>query len=166
MGVELCKKMILRLWSGTVLVSLLFPTVASFLVPNQGSSCLLYRQNVKMEMAGNNNNNNGVTGSFFNPVPPPNDDNKDGTAKDSKKEEINDVFDFDQSMAELMRNRNKKSRASTPSTLGGVPTAKATGKTLHNNMCCNNKKFILPMIIRTIFFVLVCFQLTHQYTLH
>lgn len=77
-----------------------------------------------MEMAGNND---GVAGSFFNPVPPPNDDGDDNDAKDSKKEEINDVFDFDQSVTELMRNRNKKSRASTPSTLGGVPTAKATG---------------------------------------
>lgn len=113
--------MISRLWSWAVLVSLLFPTVASFLVSNK-DSCLFYRD-VKMEMAGNND---GVAGSFFNPVPPPDDDDND--AKDSKKEEINDVFDFDQSVAELMRNRNKKSRASTPSTLGGVPTAKATGK--------------------------------------
>eukprot|EP00560_Eucampia_antarctica_P009865 CAMPEP_0197824382 /NCGR_PEP_ID=MMETSP1437-20131217/1637_1 /TAXON_ID=49252 ORGANISM="Eucampia antarctica, Strain CCMP1452" /NCGR_SAMPLE_ID=MMETSP1437 /ASSEMBLY_ACC=CAM_ASM_001096 /LENGTH=218 /DNA_ID=CAMNT_0043423985 /DNA_START=173 /DNA_END=829 /DNA_ORIENTATION=+ len=69
-----------------------------------------------------------VAGSFFNPVPPPGDDNNG--KEDSKiqpEAEVDEVFDFDRGVAELMKKRNSKPIASTPSTLGGVPTANATG---------------------------------------
>jgi len=80
----------------------------------------------------------GVAGSFFNSVPPPGDDDNNGDKEKntdditsappaSSKEEINEAFDFDSGVAELMKKRSSKPLASAPSTLGGIPTAKATG---------------------------------------
>eukprot|EP00551_Chaetoceros_affinis_P003043 CAMPEP_0203658050 /NCGR_PEP_ID=MMETSP0088-20131115/47139_1 /ASSEMBLY_ACC=CAM_ASM_001087 /TAXON_ID=426623 /ORGANISM="Chaetoceros affinis, Strain CCMP159" /LENGTH=228 /DNA_ID=CAMNT_0050519615 /DNA_START=456 /DNA_END=1139 /DNA_ORIENTATION=- len=78
-----------------------------------------------------------VSGSFFNQVP--NDKSNDGNGNvngnDESSNETNNSGDdasaaldpFEASMAELMRKRNKKPLASKPSTLGGVPTSKATG---------------------------------------
>mmetsp|Transcript_14511 Transcript_14511/g.31450 ORF Transcript_14511/g.31450 Transcript_14511/m.31450 type:complete len:287 (+) Transcript_14511:118-978(+) len=90
-----------------------------------------------------------IAGSFFNPVPgDPSGSDDEGDAKENKSEtpaeapienksttaagqggsdEVDDAFDFDQSMAKLMARRNKKPLAATPSTIGGVPTSKATG---------------------------------------
>mmetsp|Transcript_33482 Transcript_33482/g.49034 ORF Transcript_33482/g.49034 Transcript_33482/m.49034 type:complete len:251 (-) Transcript_33482:29-781(-) len=62
----------------------------------------------------------GVTGSFFNPVPEKDDDdNKEGGEKEGD--------DIDRSISELMKQRKATPRAKSPSTLGGVPTSKATG---------------------------------------
>lgn len=88
-----------------------------------------------------------LAGSFFNQVP------EDSTSSDagadagagadasaaeessaaapaqpeSKTDKTDDPFDFDQSVAKLMARRSKKPLAATPSTIGGVPTAKASG---------------------------------------
>ena len=83
------------------------------------------------------NMSNNVSGSFFNPVPENNDDKKKEAAAtgdsnegtETKAAASSDNADpFEASMAELMRSRNKKPLASKPSTLGGIPTSKATGK--------------------------------------
>lgn len=84
-----------------------------------------------------------MAGSFFNPVP------EDGSPAAAPSEEsasasadaaadagggggdddgaAQQLDEFDQSLAELMRRRKAKPRASQPSTIGGVPTSKATG---------------------------------------
>lgn len=59
-------------------------------------------------------------GSFFHQVP---DDNE---SNDEAKGE-NPPVDFDGAVSELLRSRKKAPRASEPSTIKGVPTAKATG---------------------------------------
>ena len=103
-------------------------SVVGFMVPTQQQP----QRSGQLAMA------DGIAGSFFNPVPPPSDDNNnddqnnpnnkdDQNNPNNKDEEINEIFDFDSSVAELMKARTKKSRASSPSTIGGVPSAKATG---------------------------------------
>jgi putative lipoic acid-binding regulatory protein len=56
-------------------------------------------------------------GSFFHQVPDDADKNDDDKAP----------ADVDDAFSELLRQRNKPLKASTPSTIDGVPTAKATG---------------------------------------
>jgi hypothetical protein len=56
-------------------------------------------------------------GSFFNPVPDDDESQKD-----------DESLDIDEQVTELLRNRKKPAMASQPSTINGVPTAKATGK--------------------------------------
>lgn len=82
------------------------------------------------------NMSNNVSGSFFNPVPENNDDKKKEAAATGDSDEgtetkaaasSDNADPFEASMAELMRSRNKKPLASKPSTLGGIPTSKATG---------------------------------------
>jgi|AntRauTorckE5430_2_1112549.scaffolds.fasta_scaffold15171_2 hypothetical protein len=76
------------------------------------------------------------SGSFFNQVPADddnkdkddNDDDNDDKETSSPAESLQDPFD--QSIEQLMKNRRSKPLASSPSTLGGVPTSKATGKPL------------------------------------
>ena len=58
-------------------------------------------------------------GSFFHKVP------DEGERPNPTSQPINDIND---EVAELLRKRRKPPRASRPSTIGGVPTAKATGK--------------------------------------
>ena len=86
-------------------------------------------------------------GSFFNQVPPESDDDNDNDndndddddnddANNAKSSSINSEASepltekdpFDQSIEQLMKNRRSKPRASNPSTIGGIPTSKATGK--------------------------------------
>lgn len=71
------------------------------------------------------------TGSFFNPVPDdgPDDEKKDGASSNSAAP----VDPFEKSIEDLISNRNRKPIASEPSTLGGIPTAKATGMSVQ--MC-------------------------------
>jgi len=71
------------------------------------------------------------SGSFFNQVPA-DDDNKDKDDHDDDDKETSSPAEslqdpFDQSIEQLMKNRRSKPLASSPSTLGGVPTSKATG---------------------------------------
>jgi len=76
-----------------------------------------------------------VTGSFFNPVPEKGDDSDGDNGKEEEGEE-GDVMD--RSIADLMRSRRAKPRASNPSTVGGVPTSKATGTLRLTDNNCNN----------------------------
>ena len=78
-------------------------------------------------------------GSFFNPVPSDDDKNNDDANKKSekKKEDPKDTstsasLDIDDQLVNLLRQRNQPSRASTPSTINGVPTAKASGERFAN----------------------------------
>jgi len=66
------------------------------------------------------------TGSFFNRVPDkgPDDDNE---KKGADANGAAPADPFQKSIEELMRARNTKPIAAEPSTIGGVPTAKATG---------------------------------------
>mmetsp|Transcript_25037 Transcript_25037/g.33196 ORF Transcript_25037/g.33196 Transcript_25037/m.33196 type:complete len:135 (+) Transcript_25037:123-527(+) len=77
----------------------------------------------------------GVAGSFFNPVPEKDDDDN----KEGGEEEGDDI---DRSISELMKQRKATPRAKSPSTLGGVPTSKATGTysstVVLNDNNCNN----------------------------
>lgn len=57
-------------------------------------------------------------GSFFHQVPD-DDDTKNGE---------NEAADVDEAFSELLRQRRKPSIATTPSTIKGVPTSKATGR--------------------------------------
>ncbi len=81
-----------------------------------------------LKMASDN-----VSGSFFNRVPDSNDDNNNDDASqnpnDSRSSDVTNtnIDPFEASMTELMRKRSKKPLASKPSTLGGIPTSKATG---------------------------------------
>jgi putative lipoic acid-binding regulatory protein len=93
-----------------------------------------------LRMAGDDNDDGKLAGSFFNQVPeepsssgansdadaPAAADNPPPAQPESKATS-DDPFDFDQSVAKLMARRNKKPLAATPSTIGGVPTAKASG---------------------------------------
>lgn len=80
------------------------------------------------------------SGSFFNQVPANDNNDNNGQGKDKvdtseDKEEpspsASSQDPFDQSIEQLMKSRRSKPLASSPSTLGGVPTSKATefGKT-------------------------------------
>jgi hypothetical protein len=62
------------------------------------------------------------TGSFFNKVPDNNGNNDGGGEGGTPPKDP-----FEKSIEELIRSRNSKPLASNPSTVGGVPTAKATG---------------------------------------
>ena len=78
-------------------------------------------QNSQLHMAPD-----GPAGSFFHQVP--NDDNNDDDGKNEMKEDPpKEATDFDDAVSELLRQRRKPPRASRPSTINGVPTAKATG---------------------------------------
>ena len=63
-------------------------------------------------------------GSFFHQVPD-DDDNEESNEKSSSSE--SSVPNIDDAFSELLRQRKKPSRASKPSTINGVPTARATG---------------------------------------
>ena len=99
-----------------------------------------------LHMANDDNDDGKLAGSFFNQVPEdPTSSDADagagagagaGAAEESSatapaqpesKAKADDPFDFDQSVAKLMARRSKKPLAATPSTIGGVPTAKASG---------------------------------------
>jgi hypothetical protein len=80
-----------------------------------------------------------VSGSFFNPVPENNDDKNndddsskkgitDGEKADGSTDASANIDSFDASLANSMNKRKKKPLASTPSTIKGIPTSKATGK--------------------------------------
>jgi hypothetical protein len=60
-------------------------------------------------------------GSFFHQVPDDDDKEKKGETPPP---------DFDGAISELIRQRRKPPRASKPSTINGVPTAKATGTSI------------------------------------
>jgi hypothetical protein len=83
-------------------------------------------------------------GSFFNPVPQddgtnPNDEEEEvvnqespapspeATQSDDDADDTGDMDTFDLSVADLLRKRRAKPIASEPSTIGGVPTSKASG---------------------------------------
>lgn len=61
----------------------------------------------------------GPAGSFFHKVP---DESERDNTSPQNFDDINDE------VKELLRQRRKPPRASNPSTIGGVPTAKATGE--------------------------------------
>mmetsp|Transcript_10790 Transcript_10790/g.30324 ORF Transcript_10790/g.30324 Transcript_10790/m.30324 type:complete len:291 (+) Transcript_10790:119-991(+) len=98
---------------------------------------------VMLKMAGDEDEDGKLAGSFFNQVPkespssgadasasaaePPAAAADPAPAQPETKGKSDDPFDFDQSVAKLMARRNKKPLAATPSTIGGVPTAKASG---------------------------------------
>ncbi len=58
-------------------------------------------------------------GSFFHKVP------DEGERDDATSQTFDDI---DNEVTELLKQRRKPPRASKPSTIGGVPTAKATGE--------------------------------------
>ena len=60
-------------------------------------------------------------GSFFHKVPEEGERNTGNVTPQQQFEDINDE------VTELLRQRRKPPRASKPSTIGGVPTSKATG---------------------------------------
>lgn len=63
-------------------------------------------------------NAQGPAGSFFHKVPEGEDD----------EEAENSSSDLDDGLSEILRQRKKPPLASNPSTIKGVPTSKATGK--------------------------------------
>lgn len=67
--------------------------------------------------SNDNDDGNNVSGSFFNQVPAP---------SESEPKESKDAS-FDDDLTDLLRRRKSKPLAKTPSTLGGIPTSKATG---------------------------------------
>ena len=67
------------------------------------------------------------SGSFFNPVPENNDNDEKSDETPSPSPSSDKSDDFDVEMTELLRQRRKPSKASRPSTINGVPTAKASG---------------------------------------
>ena len=102
-----------------------------------------HASSVTLKMAGDEDEDGKLAGSFFNQVPeasstssgagassgaePPAAEADPVPAQPETKAKSDDPFDFDQSVAKLMARRNKKPLAATPSTIGGVPTAKASG---------------------------------------
>ena len=102
----------------TIALALLLLGSSNAFAPN--SYTLTARQLIITNMASDK-----PAGSFFNQVPSDdnNDDKKgeDDSERDAKKDK------FDESFERLMANRKSKPRANSPSTLGGVPTALATG---------------------------------------
>lgn len=98
-----------------------------------------------LSMSGNGNGNDKVPGSFFNRVPDKDDnDNDDGS--NQKKEEVAkpkaDVAgSFDQSISDLMKKRNEKPLAASPSTIGGKPT-KGFGKASAPAKSSKKKEYI------------------------
>ena len=96
------------------------------------------------------------SGSFFNQVPENSDDDKEeGNDDASAAAPI-------ESIEELIKIRNTKPLASNPSTLGGIPTEKATG-----GLCCDiNNLWIMEIemewnrrIIRKMWSYLLTFSL-------
>ena len=75
---------------------------------------------------------NKINGSFFNKIPEKDDnDNDDGN---QNIETSTETDQFEEDFQKLVKNRNKKPLASSPSTIGGKPTSKATGNNLsHSN---------------------------------
>jgi len=72
------------------------------------------------------------SGSFFNQVPDKGED--DDASNDDNQQQQDPPAEaavpqdpFEASLAQLMQSRNSESRASEPSTVGGIPTSKATG---------------------------------------
>jgi hypothetical protein len=108
----------------TALLSFLLLGSSNAFSPNPNISPLLNKKQLLTSMSAER-----PTGSFFNQVPDKGDDgNQDGDQNqggDSNGAAPKDPFE--KSMEDLIRNRNTKPIASSPSTLGGVPTAKATG---------------------------------------
>ena len=68
-------------------------------------------------------------GSFFNPVPNDDDDEEEEEDKVENEDSKETPKDIDDQIVELLRQRRKPSHASRPSTIGGVPTSKASGTT-------------------------------------
>lgn len=66
-----------------------------------------------------------LSGSFFNPVPINKPQNPPNLNEDVSAPMSSDSFE--ESVNDLLRRRKSKPRASKPSTIGGVPTSKATG---------------------------------------
>ena len=82
-----------------------------------------------------NDTNDKLSGSFFNPVPankpqdPPTTNLNENPSSSSTSSSTPMSSDsFEESVSDLLRRRKSKPRASKPSTIGGVPTSKATGK--------------------------------------
>lgn len=79
-----------------------------------------------------------IAGSFFNAVPESNssddDDNNEVTQNEVQASESQtqlpdiNADPFDQSIANLIQQRSSKPLAAAESTLGGIPTSKATGE--------------------------------------
>eukprot|EP00591_Stephanopyxis_turris_P005830 CAMPEP_0195515186 /NCGR_PEP_ID=MMETSP0794_2-20130614/6346_1 /TAXON_ID=515487 /ORGANISM="Stephanopyxis turris, Strain CCMP 815" /LENGTH=225 /DNA_ID=CAMNT_0040643577 /DNA_START=238 /DNA_END=915 /DNA_ORIENTATION=- len=80
-----------------------------------------------------------VTGSFFHAIPEDDADSDDKNSGEkvaseqqqpserNQKEEEKSEDEFQRSLNQILEKRRSKPRAASPSTLGGVPTAKATG---------------------------------------
>lgn len=75
----------------------------------------------------------GPAGSFFHQVP---DESDNG--EDPEKEAQN----IDDQVAELLRQRRKPPKASKPSTINGLPTQEATGKS-HMEQALNSIPFLV-----------------------
>lgn len=101
---------------------------------------------------------NKPSGSFFNKVPDNqggNDNDKNNDAKDDNNDNSisssssNDIYSnetneasllskedpIEQSLQQLIKSRNSKPRASSPSTMGGIPTSKVKGKCIKCIRC-------------------------------
>lgn len=114
--------------SGLILIAA--HQVASFIIP------AVSRSDQRLSMTPPD----GPAGSFFNRVPPPSDDDNENENEASKKSqdtqnnnqeeqsvEQTAPDNLDDEVSQLLRNRKKPTKASQPSTINGVPTAKATG---------------------------------------
>ena len=115
---------------------------AGSMATRTGTAAIPQRHDVvsSLHMAGDDDNDDGkLAGSFFNQVPEDPTSSDAGAnasaegpsaaapAQPESKAKSDDPFDFDQSVAKLMARRSKKPLAATPSTIGGVPTSKASG---------------------------------------
>mmetsp|Transcript_21126 Transcript_21126/g.29600 ORF Transcript_21126/g.29600 Transcript_21126/m.29600 type:complete len:267 (-) Transcript_21126:239-1039(-) len=69
----------------------------------------------------------GISGSFFNPVPENDKEGEKNQPPQPPQEQRSEENSFEEDLMNLMRQRKARPRASQPSTLGGVPTSKATG---------------------------------------
>ena len=121
-------------------------SVSAFSGASAGSLVQQKHVVTSLHMANDDNDDGKLAGSFFNQVPEdPTSSNAGASAgadadvsaaeessaavpaQPESKANADDPFDFDQSVAKLMARRSKKPLAATPSTIGGVPTAKASG---------------------------------------
>ena len=170
-----------RLLSSSVLMMMMLVTTTNgFTSPHQGSMTARRRQPPRSPRSQHLQTLQMVppppdapAGSFFNPVPNDDDKNNDEENKKSenKKEDTSaSAMDIDDQLVNLLRQRNQPSRASIPSTINGVPTAKASGKRFTNllysagsSSCFGHALFknvvvsyLLP--IRCTFYALFLFQ--------
>jgi len=96
------------------------PLKIGHLSPSKSSHCPQSIETRRRISSDDDDDGSDVSGSFFNQVPAPS-----LSEPKQPKEAKNDLFE--DNIEDLLRRRKSKPLAKTPSTLGGIPTSKATG---------------------------------------